>query len=132
MPNYHRAIISGGTFFFTVVTFDRTSMLTTQLSRQVLRCLWRRVQTEHSFVVGAVCLLPVGDGDYSLRWSAIKRLFTREYLRSGGRAGAINDSRRKRGEAAVWQRRFWEHTIRDEDDFSNHFDYIHYNPVKHG
>lgn len=37
-----------------------------------------------------------------------------------------------KGEQAIWQRRFWEHRIRDETDFAHHVDYIHYNPVKHG
>ncbi len=142
MPNYRRAIIPGGTFFFTVVTFERKPMLTTELSRHILRRVWKRVQKRHPFVVDAVCLLPdhlhcmwtlpEGDGDFCLRWSAIKGLFTKEYLKSGAQDGIRNDSRKKRGEAAIWQRRFWEHTIRDEDDFVHHFDYIHYNPVKHG
>ena len=142
MPNYRRPLAPGATVFFTVVTFERKPMLTTELSRKILRRVWKRVQTQHPFVVDAVCLLPdhlhclwalpENDGDYSLRWSAIKGLFTKEYLNSAGQDGMRNDSRKKRGEAAVWQRRFWEHTIRDEVDYCNHFDYIHYNPVKHG
>ena len=142
MSNYRRPFAPGGTVFFTVVTFDRKPILTTELSRDILRRVWKRVQNQHPFVVDAICLLPdhlhcmwtlpENDGDYGRRWSAIKGLFTKEYLKSGGQEGIRNDSRKKRGEAAVWQRRFWEHTIRDEMDYSNHFDYIHYNPVKHG
>ena len=142
MPNYRRAITPGGTIFFTLVTFDRKPILTSELSRQILRRVWKRVQEQHPFVVDALCLLPdhlhciwtlpEGDGDYSMRWRAIKAQFTKEYLKSGGQDEHRNDSRITRGEAALWQRRFWEHTIKDEDDFIGHFDYIHYNPVKHG
>jgi len=142
MPNYRRSIIPGGTFFFTVVTFDRRPILISELSRLILRRVWKRAQKEHPFVVDAICVLPdhlhciwtlpEGDAAYSMRWGAIKGLFTKEYLKSGGQSGVINESRKKRGEAAVWQRRFWEHTIRDDEDFANHVDYIYYNPVKHG
>ena len=73
--------------------------------------------------------MPDGDYNYSTRWSAIKRYF------STGCVGAehiISESRRQKREKAVWQRRFWEHTIQDEEDWGRHMDYIHYNPVKHG
>ena len=90
----------------------------------------------------AVCLLPEhlhciwslpeGDADYSKGWKEIKRKFTRGYLLEVGPGGERNASRVRRGEAAVWQRRFWEHTMRDEGDLNRHLDYIHYNPVKHG
>ena len=90
----------------------------------------------------AVCLLPEhlhciwtlpeGDADYAVRWKNIKRLFTRSYLKQVGPGGARNASRQRRGEAAIWQRRFWEHTIRDEADLNRHLDDIHFNPVKHG
>jgi REP-associated tyrosine transposase len=71
-----------------------------------------------------------GDCAYSERWRWIKREFTRDWLACGG----TEQSRRVSGQRrrGVWQRRFWEHTIRDETDLENHFDYIHYNPVKHG
>lgn len=69
--------------------------------------------------------------NFSVRWKEIKRLFTTGYLECIGPGEQCNASRRKRGEAAIWQRRFWEHTIRDESDFGRHLDYIHYNPVKH-
>lgn len=76
--------------------------------------------------------MPEGDADNSLRWREIKRLFTKDYLQYIGPGKMRNDSRRKREEAAVWQRRFWEHAIRDEVDLARHIDYIHANPVKHG
>ena len=67
-----------------------------------------------------------------MRWREIKRIFFHAYLDQIGPGGVRNASREKRGEAAIWQRRFWEHTLRDEEDFNRHVDYIHYNPVKHG
>ena len=74
-----------------------------------------------------VWTLPEGDADYSGRWRAIKSHFTRS-LRSAG-LSLIRDDR---GEYRLWQRRFWEHTIRDDDDYRHHIDYCHWNPVKHG
>ena len=67
-----------------------------------------------------------------MRWREIKRIFTHEYLYRIGSGGILNASREKREEAAIWQRRFWEHTLRDERDFNQHLDYIHYNPPKNG
>jgi len=75
----------------------------------------------------AIMTLPEGDADFSTRWSQIKRRFT-DAVTAGGKRLA----RRGNGEAALWQRRFWEHTVRDDDDFERHVDYIHFNPVKHG
>jgi putative transposase len=76
--------------------------------------------------------LPEGDANYSVRWGEIKRLFTRGYLREIGPGEERNASRIKRGEAAIWQRRFWEHTLKNEEELETRLDYIHYNPVKHG
>jgi len=76
--------------------------------------------------------LPAGDSDFSRRWREIKRLFSVEYSALMGIPYARNDSREKRNETTVWQRRFWEHTVRDEEDFERILDYIHYNPVRHG
>jgi putative transposase len=100
------------------------------------------VRESHPFFVDAACLLPEHlhciwtlpeeDADYSLRWREIKRLFSHEYVRQIGEGGFRNESRQKRREVAVWQRRFWEHTLRDGQDFNRHVDYIHFNPVKHG
>jgi putative transposase len=67
-----------------------------------------------------------------MRWKEIKRIYTRGYLEKIGYGGERNDSRVKRKEVGIWQRRFWEHTLMNEDDLHNHIDYIHYNPVKHG
>jgi putative transposase len=76
--------------------------------------------------------LPEDDSDFSKRWSSIKGMFSKEYLQSVGRRKQVTDSRKRKGEVCIWQRRFWEHQIRDENDLQRHVDYIHYNPVKHG
>jgi len=76
--------------------------------------------------------LPEADANYSIRWKEIKRLFTKQFLKEIGPGSQRNESRQKRQEAAIWQRRFWEHSIKDDEDFERHLDYIHYNPVKHG
>jgi REP-associated tyrosine transposase len=73
--------------------------------------------------------LPETDGNFSLRWSLIKQFVTRY---CADRMRPLTESRRRRGEGTIWQRRFWEHVIRDDTDFRNHIEYIHYNPVKHG
>jgi len=80
------------------------------------------------------CIWSLGEADanYSLRWKFIKEGFTKKYLVEGGRENNRSDSKRRRGERAVWQRRFWEHTVRNEDELGRLCDYIHYNPVKHG
>ncbi len=142
MPYYRRSLIEGGTYFFTVVTFDRAPILESAEARKLLHSAWLNVSNRFPFKTVAVCLLPdhlhciwslpEGDSDYSKRWKEVKRLFTREYLLQIGSGGSRNTSRLKRGEAAIWQRRFWEHTIQDEHDLNRHLDYVHYNPVKHG
>jgi len=82
--------------------------------------------------IHCIWTLPEGDGDYSTRWTEIKR-----YVTTACRDG-LHDPRlltraaRQRGESTIWQRRFWEHQIRDEADMERHVDYIHFNPVKHG
>jgi len=141
MPNYHR-FFEGGAYFFTLVTFNRLPILTSDPARSLLRSAWLDVRKRFPFTTVAICLLPEhlhciwtlpeDDQNYSLRWKEIKRLFTRGYLREIGPGEVRNSSRQTRGEAAIWQRRFWEHTLRDEDDLHRHMDYIHFNPVKHG
>jgi putative transposase len=142
MPNYRRLFIPGGTFFFTVVTHQRRRFLTDELARDCLHKAIDTVRVDRPFTVNAVVLLPdhlhtiwtlpEGDSNYPARWKRIKAEFTQLYLKSGGKDGFRSASRRKRKERGIWQRRYWEHTIRDEDDLERHFDYIHYNPVKHG
>lgn len=80
----------------------------------------------------ALWTLPPGDGNYSGRWSVIKKNFTLRFLASGGKDNVVSDGKLREGRRGIWQRRFWEHTVQDEDDFQVHFDSIHFNPVKHG
>ena len=141
MPNYHRIRIDGGCYFFTVVTYKRRPFLTTDLARPILKKAIRQVQAKLPFEMPAFCLLPdhlhciwqmpSGDSDYSKRWSMIKRAFSKEYLAAGGREINQSQSRAKKREYGIWQRRFWEHRCRDIDDFYKHVHYTHYNPIKH-
>ena len=142
MTNYRRAKFSGGYYFFTVVTYKRRCFLVDDLSRTCLRSAWRNVRQNRPFEVVAFCLLPdhlhcvwrlpEGDNNFSQRWMLIKKGFTRRYLEAGGRESGQSLSREKKRERGIWQRRFWEHQIRNEKDLHKHIDYIHYNPVKHG
>lgn len=104
--------------------------------------VWKDVMKRFPFSLDAICLLPdhlhciwtlpEADSNYSVRWKEIKRLFTKDFLAEIGTGEHRNESRQKRNEAAIWQRRFWEHKIRDDLDLEKHIEYIHYNPVKHG
>jgi len=142
MTDYRRASFEGGYYFFTVVTYDRRPFLTELLARECLRAAWRETEQRSHFEMIAVCLLsehlhciwklPPDDCDFSLRWARIKAGFTRRYLTAGEAESAQSLSRNRKRERAIWQRRFWEHQIRDETDLQQHVDYIHYNPVKHG
>ncbi len=82
--------------------------------------------------IHAIWKLPEDDADYPLRWKEIKRIFSREYISQVGPGGARNESRQIQGEAAIFQRRYWEHTFYGEDDLNAHIDYIHIIPLKHG
>jgi putative transposase len=142
MPNYHRHFQPGGTFFFTVVTYKRHPIFNTSSARQLLGEAFRTAMERYPFSMVAVCLLPdhlhciwtlpENDINYSIRWGFIKSFFTHRYNDRDTSSSKTVRSREKRREKGVWQRRFWEHFIRDELDLEVHFDYIHYNPVKHG
>jgi putative transposase len=137
---YRRAKTPGGTFFFTVVTYRRRKFLCVPENIILLRQAFREVMSEHPFKIDAAvvlpdhlhCLwtLPHQDEDFSTRWRLIKSHFTRHCEKMY--QGVVSASRQHKQERAVWQRRFWEHQIRDETDFIHHVEYIHYNPVKHG
>ena len=141
MPNFRRKKLSGGYYFFTVVTYKRQRFLTDETARRCLRNVWQHVCEKRPFKTIAICLmpehihciwkLPDGDFDYSTRWSLIKRGFTQQWLKAGGFEANQTLSRIKKGRRGVWHRRFWEHCLRDEEDLSEHIRYIHYNPVKH-
>jgi putative transposase len=132
MSQYRRGYIPGGCFFFTVVAHQRHPLFAGQSSVERLREGFRRAMARHRFRIDAIVILPDhlhsdwrlpdGDGDFSVRWRLIKH-----YVAAGMPAPT-----NRRGEKLVWQRRFWEHAIRDEDDWRRHVDYVHYNPVKHG
>ncbi len=136
---YRRSIAKGSTYFFTLVTFERKKILSTDDNVAIIREAFAHVAKRRPFATEAAIIMPdhihciwtmpEGDADFSTRWRLIKSRFTRGF----GRYGEYNNpSRVKKGERAVWQRRFWEHMIQNEKDFQNHVDYIHYNPVKHG
>ncbi len=139
MPDYRRAKIAGGTFFFTVCSNLRRPILTSAPVRNSIRSAFSIVRSEYPFETNAWVLLPdhlhciwtlpQGDSDYSKRWSKIKRLVTQGNFFSGMVRGC---SRKSRNEGFIWQRRFWEHVIESERDYRIHVDYIHWNPVKHG
>lgn len=141
MPNYRRAFIPGGTYFFTVVTEDRAPLFDNDNARVLLGNVMRRCISRYPHDVLAMVLLPdhlhalwslpPGDDQYSVRWGWIKREFSHQWLAND--SAEQNRSALKRGQRrSVWQRPFWEHSIRDEADLEAHFNYIHYNPVKHG
>jgi putative transposase len=142
MPFYRRLYVPGSIYFFTVVTYQRRKFLTTEFARNILHQAFRNTQLRYPFEVVAICLLPdhihclwqlpENDWNFSIRWASIKGIFSRNYLLMGGEDGVRSISRIAHREAGIWQRRFWEHCIRDEDDLERHFDYIHYNPVHHG
>lgn len=141
MPNYRRSPVAGGTYFFTLTSYRRRPILTEAALRHALRDAIRQTRIAHPFDIDAwvllpdhlhcVWTLPPDDADFSLRWSMIKRLVT-QTCGNQFELAALPASRTQRKESAIWQRRFWEHQIRDDDDFARHVDYIHWNPVKHG
>jgi putative transposase len=140
LMQYRRVLVPGGTHFFTVVTYQRRPLLESPESVENLRSAFRKIITTHPFtIVASVILpdhmhfiwsLPEGDKDYPTRWRLIKSHFTRNFSSHSRVSG--NSSRIRKGEQDVWQRRYWEHLIRDENDLARHIEYIHYNPVKHG
>jgi putative transposase len=137
MPWYRRARIKGGTYFFTVTLADRPSRLLVERI-DFLRRAYGNVQQRIPFESVAICILPDhlhavwalpdGDADFSLRWNLIKGGFSRG-IPSAPRRSASKLAKREKG---IWQRRYWEHVIRDDADLARHIDYIHFNPVKHG
>jgi len=137
---YRRAKSPGSSYFFTLVTHNRRPILCEPENINLLRDSFKRVIQQHPFAIDAIvilpehlhCLwtLPPGDADFSTRWRLIKSWFSRRC--DSQYQGQVSASRRSKNERGIWQRRFWEHLIRNEQDFNHHVDYIHYNPVKHG
>lgn len=141
MPNYRRAHVPGGTYFFTLKTERNAPIFRDANAVQLLGFILRAANEQWPVITHAMVLLPdhlhalwslpPGDDRYSLRWAWIKKEFTKDFLVNGGTEQSISYSKRRHRRRGVWQRKFWEHTIKDEDDFQAHFDYIHWNPVKH-
>lgn len=137
MSNYCRSIVAGGTYFFTVTLANRQNSLLIE-HIDILRQSYQRVQKDYPFETIAICVLPEhihaiwklppDDANYALRWQLIKRYFSRHFQAAEQRS----DSKIKHRDKGIWQRRYWEHQIRDDDDLQRCVDYIHYNPIKHG
>ncbi len=140
MPEYRRFHQDAGTYFFTVVTERRRPVFSNDAAVALLhRCL-TDVNRSHPFASEAMVLLPdhlhtiwtlpEGDSDFSIRWSLVKGSFSRQFELAA--SYDRSQSRLKKRERGLWQRRFWEHLVRDQNEFNRLCNYIHYNPVKHG
>ncbi|MCW5699448.1 MAG: transposase [Rhodospirillales bacterium] len=138
MPDYRRYRVRGGGYFFTVALLQRRGNRLLMERIDLLREAVRHVRNARPFMIDAwvvlpehlhaVWTLPEGDDDFSTRWRLIKTYFVRGLPPTEKRSRV----RQRKGERGIWQRRFWEHTIRDDADFAAHMDYVHFNPVKHG
>ncbi len=136
MVQYRRNYVAGGTYFFTLALHNRQSSLLTDHIDE-LRFAFKATMEKMPFEIDAIVILPEhmhaiftlpeGDVNYSSRWRLIKSLFTRQLIKKG-----VALTRNHRGEYNLWQKRFWEHTIRDKDDMNHHMEYIQNNPIKHG
>lgn len=137
MRTYIRDRTDGACYFFTLNLLNRKSDLLVRHIEE-LRFAYRKTQHHMPFILNAMVVLPdhfhilltlpEGDHDYVKRITCLKGQFSRQIPK----IEFINESRANKGERGIWQRRYWEHRIRDELDFQRHMDYIHYNPVKHG
>jgi putative transposase len=137
MPSYRRAFVDGGCWFFTVNLEDRRRRLLTEHIGSLRRAV-AKVKRERPFDIDAwvvlpehmhaIWTLPPGDSDFPTRWRLIKTFFSRSLAASEPRS----EVHRARNERAIWQRRYWEHLIRDEKDYMRHVHYCYFNPVKHG
>jgi putative transposase len=137
MPNYRRAFVAGGCWFFTVNLLERRQTLLLDhidtLRDAVARTRQRCPFDMDAFVVlpdhiHAVWTLPPTDADFSTRWRLIKTHFAKALPKHE----PLSTVRKARNERGIWQRRFWEHLIRDESDYARHIEYCYINPVKHG
>ncbi len=128
---YRRAYQTGGSYFFTLVTNERKKILVDETMIETLRNACRQVMIKRPFSIDAMVVLPdhihciwtlpPGDDDFSTRWRLIKTWFTKHC-----------NNKIEKSNHPIWQLRFWEHLIRDDKDYQQHVEYIHYNPVKHG
>lgn len=135
MVNYRRVRNPGGIYFFTVTLQDRQSCILTE-NITPLSESFKYVKQRKPFNIDATVVLPEhihciwtlprDDSDYSIRWRLIKTVFTQSLLKNGSKFHLTS-----KNEYQIWQRRYWEHTIQNDDDFRHHVEYIHFNPVKH-
>lgn len=142
MPHYRRHYVPGGTYFFTLVTLNRRPLFVTEAWRDLFFACIEKISGSLPFHTlawvlmpdhyHAIWVMPSGDSDYSKRWRRIKEEFTKAFLKAGGVEQSQSPSRHRSGERGIWQRRFWEYTIRDEADLERCVDYIHCNPQHHG
>ncbi len=136
MTSYRRNFVPGASYFFTVNLADRRSRLLIE-HIDILRAAFRYVRCRHPFAIEAIVVLPdhlhaiwslpPDDADFALRWQLIKSAFSRALPH----VERVSVSRASKGERGVWQRRYWEHTLRDENDYERHVNYVHFNPLKH-
>lgn len=142
MSQYIRSTTQGGIYFFTLVTYKRRKIFCNADFLHVFKQSIKYIQHRYPFEILAwvqmpdhlhcIWQMPIDDANYSMRWSQIKRLTTQSCPQYHLSHDKLNASKIKRNEKGVWQRRFYEHEIRNEQDLKNHLDYLHYNPVKHG
>ncbi len=142
MPDYRRWFVPGGCFFFTVVVDGRRPLFDDRQAVALLGEVMRACRARWPVTVNAIVLLPdhlhtiwtmpTGDAAYPKRWGWIKKEFTKQWLAEGGRDFPVSKARHGERRHGIWQPRYWEHTLENVDDFERHFDYIHWNPVKHG
>jgi len=142
MSRYRRSNSTGATYFFTLVSYCRQTILCDQPVRNALREAITNVRQKRPFTIDAWILLPdhfhciwtlpKGDADFPARWALIKRKVSLTCSQYYKRKEWVSPSKQKHRESTLWQRRYWEHQIRNESDYQQHMDYIHWNPVKHG
>jgi len=141
MSDYRRYFVPGGMYFFTVATYGRRPILTTNHGRKFLHDAVDKILAKRPFRLFATVLLPdhwhlvmqlpSDDVNYSIRLKRIKEEFTRSWLAAGLSEAMVTDSQQLKGERGIWQPRFWEHTVEDEKDLERCVDYIHWNPRRH-
>ena len=142
MPDFRRWFVPGGCYFFTVVVDGRRRLFDDQRAITLLGDVMRDCFAQWPVTVNAIVLLPdhlhtiwtmpTGDAAYPQRWGWLKKEFTKQWLADGGPDRLVSVARQRERRRGIWQPRYWEHTLEDEHDFERHFDYIHWNPVKHG
>ena len=136
MSQYIRSHTKGATYFFTLVSYNRRNILCEDDFLQAFKKSIKQVQQQYPFEIIAwvqrILRMPTDEANNSMRWSQIKRLTTQACPQYHLPIDDLSRSKVKRNERGIWQRRFYEHQIKDEVDFIRHMDYLHFNPVKHG